>query len=168
VLPIDRGARVYAPDLDQAVLAGYAVPVSSPTEADVAVVRLRAPYEPRNTYFLDAMFHAGSLDFDADALSRVTELARVVPVVVDLYLDRPAILGSLVDAAAAIVVNYGCAEPALLDVIFGAAEPQGRLPFELPRSMAAVQASRPDLPSDTEDPLFPYRFGLSYRSETRE
>ncbi|HEY0934795.1 MAG TPA: glycoside hydrolase family 3 C-terminal domain-containing protein, partial [Trebonia sp.] len=59
-------------------------------------------------------------------------------------------------------VNYGCAEDCLLDVLFGAAAPQGRLPFELPRSMAAVEASRPDLPSDTADPLYPYGFGLSY------
>jgi beta-glucosidase len=63
---------------------------------------------------------------------------------------------------AAIIVNYGCAEDCLLDVLFGAAAPQGRLPFELPSSMAAVEASLPDLPSDTAQPLYPYGFGLSY------
>jgi beta-glucosidase len=162
VLPLRRGARVYAPDLDQALLAEYGVPGSGPGDADVAVVRLRAPYEPRNTYFLEARFHAGSLEFDSATLGRVGELARTVPVVVDLYLDRPAILGTLADDAAAIVANYGCGQAALLAVLFGAATPQGRLPFELPRSMAAVQASRPDVASDTTDPLFPYGWGLSY------
>ena len=161
VLPLRRGARVYAPDLDRASVAVHGVPVSSPAEADVAVIRLRAPYEPRNTYFLDAKFHAGSLEFDRGTLAHVAEVARTVPVVIDLYLDRPAILGTLAEAAA-IVVNYGCGEDALLVVLFGAAAPQGRLPFELPRSMAAVRASRPDLPSDTADPLFPYGFGLAY------
>ncbi|MGX1887721.1 hypothetical protein [Streptomyces sp. NPDC055287] len=50
----------------------------------------------------------------------------------------------------------GCA---LLGVAFGRATPEGRLPFELPRSMAAVEASRPDVPNDTRDPVFPYGHG---------
>ena len=79
-----------------------------------------------------------------------------------MYLDRPAILGTLADDAAAIIVNYGCAQDCLLDVLFGAAAPGGRLPFELPRSMAAVEASRPDLPSDTADPVYAHGFGLGY------
>jgi beta-glucosidase len=165
VLPLTRGTRVCAPDITSDVLSGYGVPVSSPTEADVAVLRLRAPYEPRNTYFLEARFHAGSLEFERAALARVTDLAGVVPIVVDLYLDRPAILSTVAEDAAAIVVNYGCADDTLLDVLFGAAKPQGKLPFELPRSTAAVEASRPDLSSDTADPLYRYGFGLSYQQD---
>ena len=163
VLPLASGTRVYAPDLAVGGLRRYGTPVPSPAAADVAIIRLRAPYETRNTYFLEARYHAGRLDFDTAMLARVADLSHLVPVVLDLYLDRPAILGELAENAAAIIVNYGCDEVALLDVIFGAAEPQGRLPFELPRSMAAVEASRPDLPSDTAEPLFPYRFGLSYQ-----
>ncbi|MCX5331389.1 MULTISPECIES: hypothetical protein [unclassified Streptomyces] len=34
-----------------------------------------------------------------------------------------------------------------------------RAPGELPRSMAAVAAARPDVPDDTEDPVFPYGHG---------
>jgi beta-glucosidase len=157
VLPLRWGTRVHAPDLDPAVVAGYGVPASDPAQADVAVVRLRAPFEPRDTYFLEARFHAGRLDFDQSTLARVADLARTVPVVVDLYLDRPAVLGTIADEAAAIVVNYGCSAAALLDVLFGAATAEGRLPFDLPRSMDAVQAAHPDLPSD--DPLF--RCGFS-------
>jgi beta-glucosidase len=126
---------------------------------------LRAPYEARNDYFLESRFHAGSLDFDAGTLARVAELSEVTPVILDVYLDRPAILGTLADDAAAIIANYGCAEDSLLDVFFGVAAPQGRLPFELPRSMAAVEVSLPDLPADTADPLYPYGFGLSYERQ---
>ncbi|MFI6039504.1 hypothetical protein ACIBBD_36345 [Streptomyces sp. NPDC051315] len=49
---------------------------------------------------------------------------------------------------------------ALLDVAFGRARAEGRLPFEPPRSMAAVEASRPDVPNDTRDPVFPYGHGV--------
>lgn len=163
VLPLASGTRIYAPDLAAGGLRRYGTPVPSPAAADVAIIRLRAPYETRNTYFLEARYHAGRLDFDTATLARVADLSRLVPVVLDLYLDRPAILGELAEDAAAIIVNYGCDEVALLDVLFGAAAPQGRLPFELPRSMAAVEASRPDVPSDTAESLFPCRFGLSYQ-----
>ena len=35
------------------------------------------------------------------------------------------------------------------------------LPFDIPRSMAAVQASREDVPFDTADPLYRFGHGLS-------
>jgi beta-glucosidase len=84
-----------------------------------------------------------------------------VPTVIDVLADRPPILTPLVDAAAAVTVNWGASGAALLDVLTGAATPKGRLPFDLPRSMAAVEASRPDVPFDTEDPLFRFGHGLS-------
>jgi beta-glucosidase len=165
LLPLAAGTRIYAPDLGEEDLRKHGIPVPGPAEADVAIVRLRAPYEARDSFFLENHFHAGRLDFDAAALARVADLSRVTPVILDLYLDRPAILGPLAEDAAAIVVNYGCAGDVLLDVLFGAAAPEGRLPFELPRSMAAVEASLPDLPADTADPVFPYGFGLSYEQQ---
>ena len=51
---------------------------------------------------------------------------------------------------------------AYLDVVFGAAQPGGSLPFDLPQSMAAVEASRSDVPFDTADPLFTFGHGLRY------
>jgi beta-glucosidase len=41
----------------------------------------------------------------------------------------------------------------------------GKLPFDLPRSMAAVAASKEDVPFDTEDPVFRFSHGLSYPKE---
>ncbi|MEU8981050.1 glycoside hydrolase family 3 N-terminal domain-containing protein [Streptomyces sp. NPDC048309] len=63
--------------------------------------------------------------------------------------------------AAALVADYGASDAALLEVAFGRARAEGRLPFELPRSMTAVAASRPDVPDDTEDPVFPYGHGVA-------
>jgi beta-glucosidase len=61
----------------------------------------------------------------------------------------------------AIIADYGAADSALLKVLFGEAKPEGKLPFDLPRSMAAVEASREDVPFDTENPLFKFGFGLT-------
>ncbi len=160
-LPLGNGITLYVEGIDEAVAATYATVVSSPDEADVAILRLKAPYETRKTAF-ENFFHAGSLDFDATTIAHVLDVAGRAPTVLDVFCDRPAILTPFVDAAAAIVVDYGASARALLDVLFGAAEPKGSLPFDLPSSMAAVEANRPDVPFDTADPLFRFGHGLRY------
>ncbi|MEZ0166981.1 glycoside hydrolase family 3 protein [Kineococcus sp. LSe6-4] len=161
LLPLGRGLRVYTEGIDPAALDGRASVVGSPEEADVAVLRLEAPFEPRPGGF-EAMFHAGSLAFAREELDRVLAVCRTVPTVVDVHLDRPSVLPEIAAAAGALLVTFGSSGPALLDVVFGAASPRGRLPFDLPSSMAAVEASRPDVPFDTADPLFRFGHGLSY------
>ncbi|MFF4831865.1 hypothetical protein [Streptomyces sp. NPDC001315] len=75
-------------------------------------------------------------------------------------LERPAVLPEITERTAVLVADHGASDAALLDVAFGRARAEGRLPFELPRSTASVAASRPDVPNDTEDPLFPYGRGV--------
>jgi beta-glucosidase len=81
---------------------------------------------------------------------------------VDIYLERPPILAGIAAAAATLVANFGSAPEAFASVLFGEAEPQGRLPFDIPSSMAAVEASRPDVPFDTASPTFRFGHGLRY------
>ena len=81
---------------------------------------------------------------------------------IDIYLERPAVIGELAASARAIVANFGIVESALVEVPFGEAAPEGRLPFDLPRSMAAVAGSRSDVPFDTADPVFRFGHGLGY------
>lgn len=159
VLPLARGASVFAPELSS--LHGYGEKVNSPTDADVAVLRLKAPFEPRSEG-MAALFHHGSLEFAAEEVRRVLDICEQVPTVLDVYLDRPAVLTPFVAAAAAIVVNFGVSEAALLDVLFGQAAPLGTLPFDLPRSDAEVAASRTDVPFDTAEPLFRFGHGVRY------
>ncbi|CCH88196.1 beta-glucosidase/beta-xylosidase [Includes: Beta-glucosidase; Beta-xylosidase] [Modestobacter italicus] len=160
VLPLGKGRRVYVEGVDPGVAAGLGTVVTDPADADVAVVRLAAPHEARDTYFLEAMTHQGSLDFPAAVVDRIVALAARVPVVLDVYLDRPAVLSPFDEVVRALVVDFGASDAALLDALTGRVSPRGRLPVELPRSMAAVRASRPDVPSDTADPLYPHGFGL--------
>ncbi len=89
-------------------------------------------------------------------------IAATTPLVVSANLERPAVLTPLVEVAAAVVTDVGGSGAALVDVLTGAVPPRGRLPFEVPRSVEAVRASRTDVANDTEDPLFPAGAGLRY------
>ena len=152
--------RLFVDGVDADVAAQYGDVVTDPAQADVAVVRLQAPFEPRDDYFLEAFFHQGSLDFPAD-WSSGREAGRAGAGRARRDLDRPAVLTPLDGVVAGLTASFGASDAALLDALTGRIPPGGRLPFELPRSMDAVRASRPDVPSDTADPLYPYGSGLT-------
>ena len=160
ILPLNGRLKLYVEGIDVELAAQYGEVVASPEAADAAILRLQAPFEERATRF-ENFFHAGSLEFAADVVEHVRAVAAAVPTIVDVYADRPAILEPIVETAAAVTVNWGANAGAILDVLTGAAEPKGRLPFDLPRSTAAVEASRPDVPFDTVDPLFRFGHGLT-------
>jgi beta-glucosidase len=166
ILPLNPGLTVYVDGVDAAVLGEYAKVVPDPAEADVALVRLKAPYEPRPGGF-EAHFHAGSLEFPVEEVHRLQALFSEVPTVVDLYLDRPAIVPEIVAGAAALLVSYGRSGRAFTDVVFGHTSPQGRLPFDLSSSTRAVEDSRSDMPFDTVDPLFRFGDGIGRDSLSR-
>jgi beta-glucosidase len=161
ILPLRKGRRLYLDGVSEEIASRYGDVVSHPGDADVALLRLKAPYEPRPSGF-EANFHAGSLEFPAAERDHHADICSAVPTIVDVYLDRPAVLSHLADQAAALFGSYGSGDEAFLDVVFGDAEPEGSLPFDLPRSMAAVVASRSDVPFDTADPVFRFGHGLRY------
>ncbi|MDO5645867.1 MAG: glycoside hydrolase family 3 N-terminal domain-containing protein [Dermabacter sp.] len=134
--------------------------VSTPEQADLAIVRLAAPFQPRDDLFLESWFHQGDLDFPPGLPVRLARIRAACPLIVDVDLDRAAILTSLVPVASALTGTFGVSGAAYLEAITGRTPPRGRLPIELPRSMEAVRASREDVPGDTADPLFPYGHGL--------
>jgi beta-glucosidase len=160
LLPLAQGMRIFVEGLDPEIAARYGTVVDDPAEADVAIVRLSAPFEPRDQYFLEAMMHQGSLDFPDDVIDRIRWLGAAAPLAVDIALDRPAILTDIVALASGLTATYGASDAALLDALSGRIAPRGRLPFELPRSMDTVRASRSDVGSDTVNPLYPYGHGL--------
>ena len=161
VLPLAKGRRLYVEGIAEEVASLYGEVVGNPADADVALLRLKAPYEPRPGGF-EAMFHAGSLEFPVTERDHHAEICSIVPTIVDVYLDRPAVLPDLVRDAAALFASYGSSDEAFLDVVFGDAQPEGSLPFDLPRSMTAVVASRSDVSFDTADPVLRFGHGLRY------
>jgi beta-glucosidase len=80
---------------------------------------------------------------------RVIGICREVPTIVAAFLDRPAVPPEIAGAAAALLVDFGAGDDAVVDVLLGEAQARGLLPFDLPCSMQAVRDSRSDVPYDT-------------------
>jgi beta-glucosidase len=163
LLPLRGQPKIFVKNVDPAVAGQYAEVVTDPHAADFAILRLMTPWHPvetRNPFARS--FHHGDLDFSEPEKAEILALLRAVPTIVVLYLDRPAVIPEIGAAAKAVLGEYGASDAAALDVIFGKARPEGKLPFELPSSMEAVRQQKADVPHDSENPLYPFGFGLSY------
>lgn len=164
-LPFAAGAKVWLSGVspDAATAAGLVV-VGSPAQADFALVRAETPSEQLHpNHFFGSRYKEGRLDFrpgDAafDALASAD--AAGIPAVLAIFLDRAAVLTEVQPMADVILANFGASDAAVIDVLLGRAVARGRLPFELPRSMAAVEHQDPARPDDSVDPLYPFGSGI--------
>jgi beta-glucosidase len=164
VLPLQQGKlKLYVKNVDPKVAAQYGTVVENPKDADMAIIRLKTPWYPVDTKNPFAKgFHHGDLDFKGKEKEEILQLLKTRPTIVDIYLDRPAVIPEISQQAKGLLANYGASDAAVLDVIFGKAKPEGNLPFELPSSMEAVRNQKEDLPYDSKNPLYKFGFGLRY------
>lgn len=162
VIPLQGRPKIYVENIDPAVADRYAELVDAPEQADFAILRLETPWVPIETKNPFASgFHHGDLDFKGKTKNKILTLLRTVPTIVVLYLDRPAVIPEISAASKALLGEYGAEDSAVLNVVFGKARPEGKLPFELPSSMEAVRNQKADVPYDSENPLYPFGFGMS-------
>lgn len=105
------------------------------------------------------------------------ELARALfalgkPVVVVLINGRPQAVTEVAEKANALLEGWYLGQEggtAMADILFGDANPGGKLPVTIPRSVGQLPLTYNEKPSahrgylfDSKDPLFPFGFGLSY------
>jgi beta-glucosidase len=159
VLPLAAHTKLYLEGFEHSIEGLNTV--DFPADADVAVVRLKAPWTPMGNGPFARSFHHGSLEFPQDVLDHIQELSETVHVVVEIFADRPAVLGSIATDATAILLSFGLCQQGLVEVLYGH-PPRGKLPFDLPRSDAAVKAAKCDTPFDSKNPFYRYGYGLSY------
>jgi beta-glucosidase len=103
-----------------------------------------------------------------DKVQQVMAEVGAENVVLDIYFRQPFVLdeASGLRNAGAILANFGNSTAALMDIVSGEFNPQGRLPFALAGTRQAVIQQNSDTPGydETDDgALFPYGFGLSYK-----
>jgi len=164
ILPLREGSlKIYVINIDSSVAAKYGTVVHRPEQADIAILRLNTPFYPVNSPIMMArMFHHGDLDFKGKQKDSILDLLHKVPTIVDIYLDRPAVIPEISAGAKGLFADFGASDAAVLDVIFGRYRPGGHLPVELPSSMEAVRNQKEDVPHDSGNPLYKFGFGLSY------
>jgi beta-glucosidase len=112
-----------------------------------------------------------------DLVGEQNELARAMfalgkPVVVVLINGRPQAVTEVAQRANALVEGWYLGQEggtAMADILFGDANPGGKLPVTIPRSVGQLPLTYNEKPSahrgylfDSRDPLFPFGFGLSY------
>jgi beta-glucosidase len=163
-LPLKQGAlKIYVKNVDPKVAAQYGTVVDKPEDADIAILRLNTPWVPVETDIPMAKgFHHGDLDFKGTQKDSILQLLNTVPTIVDIYIDRPAVILEISAKAKGLLADFGASDAAVLDVVFGKYKPGGHLPMELPSSMEAVRNQKEDVPYDSQNPLYKFGFGLSY------
>ena len=130
-------------------------------DCSVAVVVVGEP-----SYMHSPPWGADKLDLTSSQREMLEAIeATGTPIVVVVLMGRPYILTWCAENTEAIFVAYYPGTQggkAIAEVLFGDYNPHGKLPVQLPRSMAQVLSQASDLPFDIEDPLYEYGFGLSY------
>ena len=163
-LPLQSNSlNLYVQGIDKGAAAQFASVVDHPDSADVIILNLDPPGDPEYGKLAGIeLFREGRLYYTDEEMQSIIELMESKPTIVTTYLERPTILTEIVERAGAVLVNFGATDRAILDVIFGNFNPQGKLPFELPSDWESVLNQKEDVPFDLENPLFRFGHGLSY------
>lgn len=101
-------------------------------------------------------------------VGHVNELIKSKPTVIAINFSSPWVLDEIEGGdAKTILATFGTTSDALLDIVSGHFNPNGKLPFTIPVSNQAVVDNKSDLPGSMEPKgygLFNFGHGLSYGS----
>ncbi|MDO4259850.1 MAG: glycoside hydrolase family 3 N-terminal domain-containing protein [Actinomycetaceae bacterium] len=93
-----------------------------------------------------------SNEADLDAFERATKAVEAsgkkIPVVTVLKASNPVIPTEFEAKSDALLVGFGTADEALIQVALGQHSPAGRLPIQFPADMNTVEANKEDVPKD--------------------
>jgi beta-glucosidase len=163
VLPLKHGIKIFIKNIDPVKAGKYGVVVDKPEKADISIIRIKAPSEHlKGTGITGRFIRGGDLDFKDKEKKEILSILKKAPAIVDIYLDRPAVIPEIALTCKGLLANFGANDEAVLDVVFGKFNPVGKLPVEMPSSMEAVRNQKEDVPYDSKAPLFPFGFGLHY------
>jgi len=162
VLPLSSRPQVYVEGYDPNIVMKFADVVKKVENADFALIRLETPYRKDTREFFARFFKGGELTYTDKQLKHLDKIMKSCPTIVSVKLLRPAVFPEIAKNAFGIIGEFEVKDEILLEAIFGKFSPSGKLPFELPSSMDAVKKQKSDVPFDSESPLFPFGFGLSY------
>lgn len=162
LLPLDKSTKVFVDGFDKTIVQQFFTVVEKPEEATINLIKLATPYDPRSKYLLELGFHQGRLTFKDKERNRLISLLKSKPSITVIDLERPAIFPEINQLSKSVIASFECQEDILLELITGQFSPSGKLPFEIPSSVSAVEAQKEDVPYDSQDPLYTFGHGLQY------
>lgn len=164
ILPLKEGTKVYTEGWSKSkVINQYGQVVNSISKADVAVLRINTPFDPRNEFILEQFFHQGRLFFSDEEKQAMFPIIDNIPTIVVINMERPALLKEVNEKSKGLIAEFGTTDEVLTKILFGEINPSAKMPFELPSTWDAVQKQLSDVPYDSENPLYPFGHGLSYK-----
>lgn len=162
-LPLSSDQKVYVQGMPENIDIDFGNVVDSPEEADFIVLKLQTPSTPASGGgLMERMFKQGRLDFPEDEKEELLELINSKPTITVMSLGRPPVIPEINAASKAVIADFENEDRIILEMIYGKFNPTGKLPLEIPSSVAAVDAQLEDVPYDSKDPLYAFGFGLSY------
>ena len=94
-----------------------------------------------------------------------------MPVIACVRVHHAMVMAELEPYADAIIADFGVQHDAMLQIITGMAEPQGRLPIQLPKDMKTVEEHCEDKPFDlqvyvdSKGNSYDFGFGLNWKGK---
>jgi beta-glucosidase len=105
---------------------------------------------------------------DLKTIEETKKLMNGKPVIVAITLAKPTVPAEFEKDVNAIVAGFGVSNQAMLDILTGAAEPSGLLPFQMPANMETVELQDEDIPhdmtcyTDADGHTYDFGFGLNW------
>jgi len=128
------------------------------------------PAEPtvKDRTYKDKTITAGNYA-DLKTIRETKAAMKGKPVVVVLTMSKPVIPAEFEKDANAIVADFGVQNQAILDILSGAVEPSGLLPFQMPANMKTVELQNEDIPhdmvcyKDAAGHTYDFGFGMNWK-----
>ncbi len=163
IFPLNKGVRIYLEGIkDTKAFTAFGTVVKSPKKADFIIKRITTPFDERKDNFLERFFHQGRLFYTPEEEKEIIDVITQKPSIVIANIERPTILTTIDKNTHVLLADFGTEDEVLAEVLFGEKKAEGKLPVELPSSWDAVLKQKEDVPYDSENPLYPFGFGLEY------
>lgn len=175
-LPVAKKTKVYFETYFQSGRnAGEAIKVSKPNYAGLEFVSTKEEADVVLLWLVPTsggLFSSQGSKIDLNLSSNridvnhVNEILNAKPTIVAINYTNPWVISEIDKGkASSIIATFGTTQDALLDIVTGAYNPTGKMPFTTPVSQAAVDSNKSDVPGYMEGPgygLFQFGLGLSY------
>lgn len=111
---------------------------------------------------------------DAALVKETKEKMKGKPVIVSVGISNPMIFSEIEKDAAAILLNFGVQDQAILETIAGKSEPSALLPMQMPANMDTVEKQSEDVPydvqcyKDAEGHVYDFGFGMNWKGVIKD